>query len=231
MTLPVQEQRRRKALLIRGLKRCSTCRQIKSVFQFTRRSSASDGLTSQCKDCQNEWRRRYRSVPENVEKERSSSLAWKERHADYCREQAMAWHWEHRAYKLQKKKEWHEAHKESENRKSRKNMHRWVQENPARHLTHCRNYRARKSNAEGAHTSDQWKALKTFFQACPCCGKKKRLTLDHIIPLAWDGRNSLDNLQPLCKKCNSEKGDRYAADYRPRKVRKWAYREAQNGIS
>jgi 5-methylcytosine-specific restriction endonuclease McrA len=226
MTLPILEQRRRRALLNQGLKRCSTCKQVKSIFQFTRRSSASDGLTSQCKDCQNEWRQRYRSIPENVEREKASARAWRIRNRDYYLAKAREEHWKHREIRNRRKRAWHEAHKASENAKARRNMHRWIQENPVRHLTHCRNYRARKAAADGSHTSDQWKALKAFFQACPCCGKKKRLTLDHIIPLAWGGRNSLDNLQPLCKKCNSEKGDRYAADYRPRHVRKWAFTEA-----
>lgn len=41
-----------------GLKRCSKCRQHKSVDQFTRKRSAPDGLQLQCRECQQVyWKR------------------------------------------------------------------------------------------------------------------------------------------------------------------------------
>jgi predicted restriction endonuclease len=41
---------------------------------------------------------------------------------------------------------------------------------------------------------------------CKHCGLEENLTLDHIIPICSGGENTVDNLQPLCKKCNSKKG-------------------------
>lgn len=43
---------------------------------------------------------------------------------------------------------------------------------------------------------------------CKRCGTTERLTIDHVIPLARSGSNELDNLQLLCRKCNSAKGAR-----------------------
>jgi len=43
---------------------------------------------------------------------------------------------------------------------------------------------------------------------CQHCGATENLTVDHIVPLAKGGTNELDNLQPLCKSCNSSKGAR-----------------------
>lgn len=40
---------------------------------------------------------------------------------------------------------------------------------------------------------------------CRYCGSTDDLTIDHIIPLLYDGNNELDNLQILCRKCNSRK--------------------------
>jgi 5-methylcytosine-specific restriction endonuclease McrA len=35
--------------------------------------------------------------------------------------------------------------------------------------------------------------------------KNKRFEIDHIIPLAKDGSNGLDNLQLTCRRCNRSK--------------------------
>jgi 5-methylcytosine-specific restriction enzyme A len=43
---------------------------------------------------------------------------------------------------------------------------------------------------------------------CQNCGATEKLTIDHIIPLAEGGSNDLSNLQTLCLRCNTSKGDR-----------------------
>lgn len=44
---------------------------------------------------------------------------------------------------------------------------------------------------------------------CLCCGGTEEIALDHVMPLALGGSNDVDNLQPLCRSCNSKKGARY----------------------
>ena len=39
-----------------------------------------------------------------------------------------------------------------------------------------------------------------------------RMEIDHIIPFSAFGRNSVDNYQLLCKKCNREKGAKLVLD-------------------
>jgi 5-methylcytosine-specific restriction endonuclease McrA len=39
------------------------------------------------------------------------------------------------------------------------------------------------------------------------------LTEDHVVPLSLGGSNDIDNIQPLCKSCNSSKRGRHI-DYR-----------------
>lgn len=42
---------------------------------------------------------------------------------------------------------------------------------------------------------------------CALCGAVNNLQVDHIFPLAEGGTNDLDNLQLLCRRCNSIKSD------------------------
>lgn len=48
---------------------------------------------------------------------------------------------------------------------------------------------------------------------CAKCGSPDKLQIDHIVPLALNGSNDLDNLQILCQPCNGSKHDR-VEDYR-----------------
>ena len=43
---------------------------------------------------------------------------------------------------------------------------------------------------------------------CQICGARKFLSIDHIIPENKGGKLTENNLQTLCKKCNSKKGVR-----------------------
>lgn len=69
--------------------------------------------------------------------------------------------------------------------------------------------RARRVGASGSHTFAEWETLKAQYNwTCPCCGKPEpeiKLTIDHIIPVARGGSNNVENIQPLCGRCNSVK--------------------------
>lgn len=53
--------------------------------------------------------------------------------------------------------------------------------------------------------------------ACLKCGAADLLSIDHVVPLAAGGDNSASNLQTLCKRCNSSKGNQ-TKDYRKSNV-------------
>jgi 5-methylcytosine-specific restriction endonuclease McrA len=67
--------------------------------------------------------------------------------------------------------------------------------------------RARQKAAEGRFTAADIRALETRQRGkCACCGKKRNLAVDHIVPLAKGGTNWPNNLQLLCTSCNCAKG-------------------------
>jgi 5-methylcytosine-specific restriction endonuclease McrA len=40
---------------------------------------------------------------------------------------------------------------------------------------------------------------------CNYCNSKKKLQLDHVVPIAKDGKNHISNIQILCSICNLKK--------------------------
>jgi len=174
-----------------------------------------------------EYYRRWLAV--NPEKKRDSDRRWRVENADKVRENNRRWQAENPEKARENNRRWRVENPEKAREKSRRWAaanpdvgRRWCAHNPELVKTKRHRHRVRKLSVMGDFTAEQFAALCAHFkQHCLKCGRPRKLTPDHVIPLAWADRpefvgvalGDIDNIQPLCRSCNSSKQDTYV-DYR-----------------
>jgi 5-methylcytosine-specific restriction endonuclease McrA len=106
-------------------------------------------------------------------------------------------------------------YRENNLEKMRKREQQYKRDNPRVACQHVINRRARVIGAEGSHTLQEWNQLKIkhqykcMLQISPRCLitlTDKTATRDHIVPISKGGLNSIGNIVPVCRSCNSSKG-------------------------
>jgi 5-methylcytosine-specific restriction endonuclease McrA len=119
------------------------------------------------------------------------------RRGEEIRAQARQWHIDHPGHVVARNQRWRHAHAEQ-------NL-----------AGHQRNRAVKLGISGPGVTGDEWaEILARFGNRCLACGSTGRLTMDHIVPYAAGGWHGPDNVQPLCKNCNSRKHTS-TIDYRP----------------
>lgn len=190
---------------------CSKCKTWRPVERFRPRTLSLDGYNSMCRECDNENSRRWRANN-------------KERVAELNREYYEANREERKAYHRQYHREHQEYFREKllEFRRENESYHRdyvreWSRRNPDKVKAQDNARRAAKRSG-GRFTAEEWAALKQRYDYhCLRCGQREpviKLSADHVIPLSKGGMNTIDNIQPLCKPCNTAKHTD-DTDYRP----------------
>jgi 5-methylcytosine-specific restriction endonuclease McrA len=91
---------------------------------------------------------------------------------------------------------------------------KYRKEHPEKYRSYVHKRRTVKTKAGGSYTVEEWKQTCRLAKfRCLCCKKKKPLTADHVIPVISGGTSFIENIQPLCRSCNSKKGTK-TVDYR-----------------
>lgn len=193
------------------MKRCSHCKIEKPLSEFNRNRRMKDGYQNCCKSCHRiyirDWEARHT-------KERKTYLAqWHVSNLDRRRAQNNA----------NDRQRYHSdpQYRQKKNRQKSEQIQRkyqtdpaWVEKYRMWNRNHSRHRRVLASNSAGSHTEAEWLALCEHYQhKCAACHQNRKLTRDHVIPLSMGGSDAIDNIQPLCGKCNSKKHTK-TVDYR-----------------
>jgi len=200
-----------------------------------------DGYKSRCRFCWNAQKREERAA--NPEKHRETARKYIEANKEHVRELKRKHQTENPEKYDEALRKYRESHREEINNKARERRERDLEHyreigrnSYERHAEERRKYsseyykrfpeksvaatnrrRALKYASEITHTEEEWQELKAFYNfTCLRCGKHEpeiKLTRDHVIPLTQGGSDSIDNVQPLCARCNSKKNNKHI-DYR-----------------
>jgi len=200
-----------------------------------------DGYKSRCRDCWNAQSRAEYAA--SSDKYRETQRKYVEANKEHYRELKRAHQKANPERYDEALRKYRESHREEINSKARERRQQDLEhyreigrDSYERHAEERRKYsleyykrfpeksvaatnrrRALKLSAEGTHTEEEWEELKAFYDfKCLRCGKQEpdiKLTRDHIIPLTQGGSDSIDNVQPLCARCNSKKNNKHI-DYR-----------------
>lgn len=172
------------------MKTCSKCKRSKPLDKFTNCKRRKDGKYPSCKDC------RKSAYDANIEEIRRKDSIRRKQKLEYRRQYD--------------KKRYSERTDELKLKASK-----WAMKNPHKRQVIVERRRARKANATGSFSSEQWKARLAYYGGkCIYCGTDQNIQIEHRIPLSRGGTNWPSNLVPACQTCNCRKGTKTEKEFK-----------------
>lgn len=151
-------------------------------------------------------RRRVRQWQrDNPEKVNAKQREWYAKNLEKARAQSAA-----RSRKYTKK--YPDRVRASSKKRYQKYAERLRQESKAYRQAHpermkvYKNRRRALKRGQPSYTEREWLDLLDYYEGrCLACRTTEDITADHVIPLSKGGAGTIDNIQPLCRRCNCEK--------------------------
>lgn len=169
-------------------KQCAKCKQTKDGSDFYKYKLSQDGYQRYCKTCDKLYKQSETGKQSKRKQERSETGKLSQKKYQQSEKGKMA----------------RDRYKQSEKGRQALRKAQIIR-------------RTHKSCASGSYTTDEWYNLCEFYDFnCLKCNQEflfNQLTVDHIKPVCQGGPSHIWNLQPLCGKCNSKKGNK-EIDYR-----------------
>jgi len=191
---------------------CPCCGETKLLSDFHRNRNTKNGLDYRCKECQRVYdKARYAGRPgvetPTIESKLcpvcglakpasafSRDAGRKDGLFHHCKLCQGVWYIDHKEEHQARMRAYYETHRSAYRETDRRR-------------------RAMELGAEDSHDWEEFVELCTILDfRCQGCGRQfasaSELTEDHVIPLSRGGNDDIENIQPLCKSCNSSKGVR-----------------------
>jgi 5-methylcytosine-specific restriction endonuclease McrA len=181
-------------------KQCSKCGEVKPLAEFYNCKRKKDHLTDWCKGCNKASAQRWNQ--ENKEQYNTNAKLFRERHPETVRVNNHEYYSGHKAENRESGNRWRDANRDKvrESNRLAKKAH------PEQRQADDERRRSRKENAEGNYSANDIKKQNKIQKGrCYYCGQKKKLTIDHIVPLSRGGSNWPSNIVLACGSCNSKK--------------------------
>jgi 5-methylcytosine-specific restriction endonuclease McrA len=179
-----------------------------------------DGLQTYCRLCRRGkiWESRHRHWDTYRDANKEASRQWRQNHPESKHLSNKAYNRIYQEKNREKYREQSKAYYEANRDRLKEQKHIYRRNNLEAYAVREANRRAHKARAGGSFTQQEWHELCAYYEyTCLRCGRQEpdiELTVDHVVPLSRGGTNDIDNLQPLCRACNTSKHAK-AIDYRP----------------
>ena len=199
-------------------KKCRKCGEVKELLFFYKHKGCKDGYQQTCIECTKKHQQLDRQKrkefykekqKQSYEKHKDKRSAWSKKYHEIKKDIKAAysklWREKNRDTLLQSKKEYY--YKNYEDIKNKKKDNRLTI-----NMSNLIYYHTKRANG-GTFTRKEWLQICSYYgEKCLKCGKNE-VTIDHVIPVSCGGKSSIDNIQPLCRSCNSSKNNK-EIDYR-----------------
>lgn len=156
-----------------------------------------------CYECRASEAKSYQE--ENEDKEKASRKEYREKNKESTKEYMKQYYLDNPEKFAKYAKDFYENNKEWVKERAKQ----YSKNNPQVAQAARQRRRARSRNAEGTHSAqDIVQMIAEQNNTCKYCGicfDESPYQIDHIVPLSKGGSNWPDNLQLLCKRCNSKK--------------------------